>query len=498
MSKEYFFSQKSGEEKKYNFMRSIDDKAYLRPGTSEGFSSVRNGRILTPSAESKMKNYQSMIGQLVVFIKHPQPIGYCIVKVNLLTNEEKVVSTGDSHYVFVRPKAYIDSSGTTWASETVTLRHLMPVDFEVEESSTYSIKMRSLRALLHDQLFQFLDMTEDGDVCKIISTLGKERNSHMEYELERLDHLIYGLERFCDELDGACMLKPEEKNVLISMNVRKVISNAVNLQKLISSGTTHENLLDELHEFTDHLTKVCNILEDLELPKMKPRWVDITDGGPGVAVSNFDVRFRDCEMARMWKSDYRLRIHLSWNDSHSNEAESSNSAIADSVVDGGTIDWEKVKLFDNLSDAEISAMSINDFDAHQRQHMRVNACSVQKEIVKRIDGAPCLNEYIKAFETPDHPFFFNKKLLYKHHNSSESGNPNIPVQNYFRKVMTFMKSHYRFGELHMEFKKEFCINIEHESCQSCKNGWIGPKFDGIPEPMPDYSKLPAYHYHYQL
>ena len=180
---------------------------------------------------------------------------------------------------------------------------------------------------------------------------------------------------------------------------------------------------------------MCNILEDLELPKMKPRWVDITDGGPGVAVSNFDVRFRDCEMARMWKSDYRLRIHLSWNDSHSNEAESSNSAIADSVVDGGTIDWEKVKLFDNLSDAEISAMSINDFDAHQRQRMHVNACSVQKEIVKRIDGAPCLNEYIKAFETPDPPFFFNKKLLYKHHNSSESGNPNIPGQNYFRELV---------------------------------------------------------------
>ena len=160
--------------------------------------------------------------------------------------------------------------------------------------------MRSLCALLHDQLFQFLDMTEDGDVCKIISTLSKERNSHMEYELERLDHLIYGLEKFCDALDGTCMLKPGQKNVLISLNVKQVISNAVNLEKLISSGaTTHENLLDGLHEFNYHLTKVCNILEDLEFPKVKTRWVDITDGGPALAVPNFDVRFRDCEMAKM-------------------------------------------------------------------------------------------------------------------------------------------------------------------------------------------------------
>ena len=109
-------------------------------------------------------------------------------------------------------------------------------------------------------------MTEDGAVCKIISTLGKERSNHMEYELERLDHLIYGLEKFCDELNGTCMLKPGEKNVLISLNVREVISNAANLEKLISSGTTHENLLDGLHKFNDHLTKVCNIREDLELP----------------------------------------------------------------------------------------------------------------------------------------------------------------------------------------------------------------------------------------
>ena len=75
--------------------------------------------------------------------------------------------------------------------------------------------------------------------------------------------------------------------------------------------------------------------------------------------------------------------------------ERTNSAIADSVVDGGTIDWEKVKLFDSLTDAEISAMSINDFDAHQRQHMHVNAYSVRKGVtVKRIDGTPCLHEYI--------------------------------------------------------------------------------------------------------
>lgn len=55
-----------------------------------------------------------------------------------------------------------------------------------------------------------------------------------------------------------------------------------------------------------------------------------TDAGPGVGVSNFEVQFRDAEMARFWKSDYRIRVNRSRQDSHVNEAaERTNSAIGD-------------------------------------------------------------------------------------------------------------------------------------------------------------------------
>ncbi len=54
--KRYFFSEKMAELWPFCLMSSIDDIAYLRPGTSEGFRNVRNGRILMPSAVEKMKN----------------------------------------------------------------------------------------------------------------------------------------------------------------------------------------------------------------------------------------------------------------------------------------------------------------------------------------------------------------------------------------------------------------------------------------------------------
>lgn len=59
-------------------------------------------------------------------------------------------------------------------------------------------------------------------------------------------------------------------------------------------------------------------------------------------------------MARIWKSDYRIRVHRSRNDSHMNEAERTNSAIGDALVDGGTIEWERQKLFDGSTDEQIS------------------------------------------------------------------------------------------------------------------------------------------------
>ena len=96
--------------------------------------------------------------------------------------------------------------------------------------------------------------------------------------------------------------------------------------------------------------------------------------GPGVGISNFEVRFRDAEMARMWNSDYRIRVHRSRNDSHMNEAERTNSAIGDALVDGGTIEWERHRLFDGLTDDQISQLTLNEFEEHQRQIIR---CSQQ-------------------------------------------------------------------------------------------------------------------------
>ena len=56
-------------------------------------------------------------------------------------------------------------------------------------------------------------------------------------------------------------------------------------------------------------------------------------------MSNYEVRFRDAELARIHRSDYHVPVHCSRGNSRQNEAERTKSAIVDIVVDGSTIDW---------------------------------------------------------------------------------------------------------------------------------------------------------------
>ena len=158
----------------------------------------------------------------------------------------------------------------------------------------------------------------------------------------------------------------------------------------------------ECLETTALCTEVLEKLGKLGIPSdVRPIWAGLTDAGPGVGISNWEVRFRDAEMARMWQSD------RSRNDSHMNEAERTNSAIGDALADEGTIEWERHKLFDGLSDQQISLLTVNEFEEHQMHVIRKNALEVTEDVVNRLDGAPALWEFISAYRTPleDEQFF---------------------------------------------------------------------------------------------
>ena len=53
-----------------------------------------------------------------------------------------------------------------------------------------------------------------------------------------------------------------------------------------------------------------------------------------------EVGFRDAGLSRIWKSDYRIRIHQAHESSGQGEAERTNSAVRDAIINGSSIKWE--------------------------------------------------------------------------------------------------------------------------------------------------------------
>ena len=78
-------------------------------------------------------------------------------------------------------------------------------------------------------------------------------------------------------------------------------------------------------------------LDHLQIPAFCCSILKATDAGPGVGVSNTEVRFRDAEIARIHAFDRVNRIHRAPGDSTRNEAERTNASIGEALVDGTSL-----------------------------------------------------------------------------------------------------------------------------------------------------------------
>ena len=229
------------------------DKAHLSPGTSEGFNSVRNKQILTPAASEKMRKLPKKIYQT------PSTHRVLMLEGFDVEGNKKLGSTGDSHYVFVRPKSFVDSSGTTWASETVFRRHTNPLDFEVDEKCSHSKVFRQILAITHDYVFQFIDMTETNDIKKVL--LGDQNCCHAKYETSRAAHLVNRIEQAI-ELSLSVNLKVVEKGRIHNLKLDELHSELHNFQQSLQMFI-EEVILTEYDAITAKLSYILNQINDL-------------------------------------------------------------------------------------------------------------------------------------------------------------------------------------------------------------------------------------------
>jgi hypothetical protein len=439
-----------------------------------GVQSARNVRIIQPSDISKQKSLPKYDFPLRLVNVTPGVNRIMDFELKDVDNETKIKMTDDNTVVFNRPKHFIGSNGSVWASEFMQLRYLKPTLFLSSQTDELNVDQLSCNIQLMDKLKLYSLSTMKNDVLNVT----KEQDCQFrEYEEKRL-----------------LSLKQTVVNCFGSSNLQAVVNKKVDL------------LLESIHKLQlslksrsfgptlwDDISKMAKLCDDLHkeiskfVPTLKPRVHKFTDAGPGVGVSNHDVKFRIAEITMLTNLDYYIRHHLATDDSSHNEVERIQSYVGDAICDGGPIDWEYKQQYEGLSEDQLSQMTIEDLEKSELDRMKYNAYKVCDELTVRIDGAPAPGGHMKAYssEKSENLFFNNHGYLKDYISSSDKTRMSLPGANYFKLIQTFMEQHSEVGEKYMEYVRYCCNSSSWLHCN--ESGWIVSACNKIPKPMPDYS-----------
>ena len=258
---------------------------------------------------------------------------------------------------------------------------------------------------------------------------------------------------------------------------------------------------DKIWESEVKIVDIClSILKEIprfRVPQPKSGYLEWTDAGPGVGITNNDVHYRTAQKIRIINADYLIRLHLANGDSSHNEVERCQAYVEDAICDGGALEWEHRKLLDHKTIDDLKQMSSAELADYEIKRMTYNAYKICEEVAARIDGVPSPSGYLKGFKAfkKDEMFFNDKEFLSMYLSKSEKERIQLPGAAYYKQLTEFMDLHFEVGMKYLEFLKFDCIKKLGKACKFCEeNPWVGPSCSRVPRPMPNYESITGYHY----
>ena len=397
--------------------------------------------------------------------------------------------TEDESICVMRPKHFVGSSGTVWASEDRRLRFEKPQLYEVRTSemkTAISPILHGIAVHIRDKTVHFQQQTINED---LLSVTEDEMCVHRTYEIGRLSsfhiHLsdcekrlrTYTFENTVYEVERAkCLFEAIQKTT----NKVKETKQVLDSKDILDITSLYEILLEECSSL---IQTVCR----LKLPATKPRVLELTDAGPGVGISNKDVKFRAAEKVMIDNLDFYSRVHRATGDCQ-NEVERTQAAVGKALVDGGSIHWEHKKI--DLQNENVKQMTAEELDSYETEIIKHNVVETCKELARRVDDSPGpRGGFMTGYYSHDSSsiFFPDAKYLRDYLDAPPTKRPSLPGNNYYRKIIKFYDNHFYEGELYIEYLRFSCEELIGDVCDFCLKGWSGKPLSHVPRPFPNGS-----------
>ena len=335
-----FYHPERKDQHKHVLEVSMDDKAYLCPSTSTGMRGARNQTIFQTCDEERSRKLPKYDFPIPMVNVVPSTYRFMSKEIKEIDQKKETQITNDSCSVFFRPKYFLGSSGTVWASEFMSLRHKEPHQFEAVESNSHegTQDFKTVTISLHDSLSYYIDSSEEEDLSNC-----NKGEDYCNYQILRITGLQKAIWMAYEKISQNQMTETEAVKLDgLKANIDKLHQLLINLKDLIEKKRFEETLHAE-HEIVESARELLESILLLASPQ-KSHFLEWTDAGPGVGITNFDVRFRIGQRIRIMDADYFVRHHLSNGDSAQNEVERCQSYIGDAICDGASLEWEYKKL----------------------------------------------------------------------------------------------------------------------------------------------------------
>lgn len=203
--------------------------------------------------------------------------------------KEVFAMSEDDSFVFMRPKAFVGSLGTIWASEDMALRATHADLYEVEGSNLLMV-FWGFCARIKDKIEHFILSTTQKDVLLVTNRLDCVYRQH---EIKRVTHTFEYLER---AVAKCVVVKMSDHEKACCLQIQSLFTPVLTQMEGVKDSTSTGSLLWQ--EYCKTLTachELLNLFSRFGLPIVKPRVIEVTDTGHGVGCNNNEVQFRIAE-----------------------------------------------------------------------------------------------------------------------------------------------------------------------------------------------------------
>ena len=192
-----------------------------------------------------------------------------------LIGSQKIKFDEDDTVVFNRPKYFVGSSGSVWASGYMRLRVVEPKLFMINGENQLAGKPAASIIAISDQLKYYKLATNQGDLHKILNDVNC---MHRKYEIRRASSVFRTVTTSLLSIENEELIDQD-----ITCSINRVVDSCSLVIEELKFGEKME-ILEGIQYLNDKCAECCEKIKQI-VPKLKSRIHE----SPGVSVNNLDV-----------------------------------------------------------------------------------------------------------------------------------------------------------------------------------------------------------------